>query len=222
MNTLQTFSYESAKIHTIDVNGEPWFVAKDVCETIGINPSNVSDKTAHVPSKWKGRYRVATPGGAQEMLCLSEHGLYFFLNRSDKPKAIPFQEWIAGEVLPSIRKTGSYSLPAEIERKKSKELRNGLTGLWQERGAKKWDFKNLTHAEYKALGYKKVSEVKKENMTRLEIAKLAGLEMFEAMKLERNAEITGYHELKDSVLETGAAIETALCYIESQRQVRAS
>lgn len=220
MNNLQVFSYESAQIRTVDVSGETWFAAKDVAATLGYaDGRSIFDK---VPAKWKGVHRLYTPSGEQDILCLSEHGLYFFLNRSDKPEAIPFQEWVAGEVLPSIRKTGAYSLPAKIDREKSKAIRNGITGLWQERGAKKWDFKNLTHAEYRALGYKKVSEVKKENMTRLEIAKLAGLEMFESMKLERNAEIAGYHGLKDSILETGAAIETALSYIENYKQVRAS
>jgi hypothetical protein len=53
-----------------------------------------------------------TPGGVQEILCLSEHGLYFFLARSDKPAALPFQKWIAGEVLPRIRRTGVYAVAA--------------------------------------------------------------------------------------------------------------
>ena len=52
-----------------------------------------------------------TLGGEQDMLILTEQGLYFFLCRSDKPTARPFQKWLAGEVLPSIRRTGSYSLP---------------------------------------------------------------------------------------------------------------
>ena len=53
-----------------------------------------------------------TPRGPQEMAVLTERGLYFFLGRSDKSKALPFQKWIAGDVLPAIRKTGSYSTPA--------------------------------------------------------------------------------------------------------------
>lgn len=56
----------------------------------------------------EGSNRIATPGGEQEMLTLSEQGLYFFLGRSDKPRALPFQKWLAGEVLPAIRKTGKY------------------------------------------------------------------------------------------------------------------
>jgi hypothetical protein len=60
--------------------------------------------------EWKGVNPIHTLGGIQEVLCLSEPGLYFFLNRSDKLNALPFQKWLAGEVLPSIRKTGSYQL----------------------------------------------------------------------------------------------------------------
>lgn len=220
MNNLQTFSYESAKIRTSDVNGEPWFVAKDVCTILGL--ANVSQALSSLDDDEKGITTNDTLGGEQRMLTVNETGLYALIFASRKEKACEFKRWVRKEVIPSIRKTGAYSLPARIDREKSKEIRNGITDIWQERGAKKWDFKNLTHAEYKALGYKKVSEVKKGNMTRLEIAKLAGLEMFESMKLERNAEIAGYHGLKDSILETGAAIETALNYIENYKQVRAS
>ena len=52
-----------------------------------------------------------TPGGEQEMLCVTDNGAYFFLGRSDKPKAIPYQMWIAGEVVPSIKKHGVYMTP---------------------------------------------------------------------------------------------------------------
>jgi hypothetical protein len=57
----------------------------------------------------RGVNPIHTPGGVQEMLCLSEQGLYFFLGRSDKEAALPFQKWYAGEVLPQIRKTGFYT-----------------------------------------------------------------------------------------------------------------
>ena len=64
-----------------------------------------------VPEEWRGVDRIPTPSGDQEMAVLTEPGLFFFLNRSDKAAALPFQKWIAGEVLPSIRKTGSYVAP---------------------------------------------------------------------------------------------------------------
>ncbi|MRT95110.1 phage antirepressor protein, partial [Xylella fastidiosa subsp. multiplex] len=68
-----------------------------------------SKSISHVPSEWRGVESVSTPSGQQEVIVISEPGLYFFLGRSDKPKALPFQKWLAGEVLPSIRKTGSYA-----------------------------------------------------------------------------------------------------------------
>ena len=61
-----------------------------------------------------------TPGGEQEMLCLTEEGLYFFLGRSDKPRALPYQMWIAGDVAPSIRQTGSYNAKSSNEEVKNK------------------------------------------------------------------------------------------------------
>lgn len=74
----------------------------------------------NVPAEWKGRKRIPVPEewkmvrsvlttfGTKDTICLTEQGLYFFLGRSDKPAALPFQKWLAGEVLPSIRKTGGY------------------------------------------------------------------------------------------------------------------
>jgi prophage antirepressor-like protein len=118
MNDLQVYGFENREVRVVMKDGEPWFVAKDVAEALGYAEStysNVEKMTGHVPEKWKGRYPIPTPGGIQEMLCLSEQGLYFFLGRSDKTTALPFQEWYAGEVLPAIRKTGIYALPgAEV------------------------------------------------------------------------------------------------------------
>lgn len=106
------FAFDAALVRVVlnDV-GEPWFVAKDVASALGYAfDSRVSMLFKHVPSEWKGGNRISTLGGMQEMLCLSEQGLYFFLGRSDKAGALPFQKWLAGEVLPGIRKTGGYTL----------------------------------------------------------------------------------------------------------------
>jgi prophage antirepressor-like protein len=110
MNELVKFTYEGRKIRTVIVDGETQWVSKDVAKVLGYQ-TNPARLFAHVPDEWKGVYPIHTPGGMQEMLCLSEPGLYFFLGRSDKEAALPFQKWIAGEVVPSIRKTGSYALP---------------------------------------------------------------------------------------------------------------
>lgn len=92
-----------------DENDNYWFVAKDVAMALGYE-WNGQQRVAHVPAEWRGVTTVVTPSGTQEMITLSEQGLYFFLGRSDKPKALPFQKWLAGEVLPSIRKTGRYEM----------------------------------------------------------------------------------------------------------------
>lgn len=109
-NDLIRFNFEGREIRTVLLDREPWFVAKDVAERLGYTWNGFA-RIAHVPEEWRGATSVVTPSGNQEMAILSEQGLYFFLARSDKPKALPFQKWIAGEVLPQIRRTGSY-LPA--------------------------------------------------------------------------------------------------------------
>ena len=90
--------------------GEPLFVAKDVALALGYE-WNGNARIAHIPAEWMGVTSVVTPSGTQEMVVLIEQGLYFFLGRSDKPKALPFQKWLTGEVLPAIRKTGGYGTP---------------------------------------------------------------------------------------------------------------
>ena len=110
-----SFSFENSNIRTIEKDAEVWFVAKDIASALEYNSSNMVQIFKYVPNEWKGSNRIATLGGKQELLCISEQGLYFFLGRSDKPKALPFQKWIAGEVIPSIRKYGVYATPLTVE-----------------------------------------------------------------------------------------------------------
>lgn len=98
-------------VRAVLLDGEPWFIARDVAEALDYT-WNGSIAIGHVPEEWRGVRSVLTPRGSQELVVLSEQGLYFFLGRSDKPKALPFQKWIAGKVLPAIRKTGRYVDPA--------------------------------------------------------------------------------------------------------------
>jgi phage antirepressor YoqD-like protein len=107
---LTTFTdpITQAAIRTASIDGEPWVIAKDLAEALGYT-WNGSARIEHVPEEWRGVTSVVTPSGVQDMAILSEQGVYFFLARSDKPWAIQFQKWIAGEVVPAIRKTGGYS-----------------------------------------------------------------------------------------------------------------
>jgi prophage antirepressor-like protein len=129
MNELTVFNYNMKKIRTIIKDGEPFFVAKDAAEIIDIVWQGTKT-ISHVPAIWRGVSLVDTPSGTQEMAVLSEQGLYFFLARSDKPAALPFQMFLTGEVMPQIRKTGSYiktpqtyiqALEALIETEREKE-----------------------------------------------------------------------------------------------------
>lgn len=104
------FTFGKQQVRTLLIDDQLWFVAKDVIASLeyakSSNPARVVD---HVPAQWRGVNQIHTLGGDQQLLTLSEQGLYFFIGRSDKPKALPFQMWLAGEVLPSIRKTGAYA-----------------------------------------------------------------------------------------------------------------
>lgn len=91
-----------------------WFVAKDITDILGLRNvsiainGNATRKEKGIPDKHKGVFNVYTLGGNQDMLCVSEQGLYRLIFKSRKPFADELQDWICDEVLPSIRKTGGY------------------------------------------------------------------------------------------------------------------
>ncbi|WP_051261522.1 phage antirepressor KilAC domain-containing protein [Desulfovibrio inopinatus] len=115
MTDISIFEHPEFKsVRVTMIKGEPWFVAKDIAEALEYKWAG-SATLAHVPELWKGVNSVLTPGGKQDLAVLSEQGVYFFLGRSDKPKALSYQMWLAGEVVPSIRKHGAYLTPARIE-----------------------------------------------------------------------------------------------------------
>ena len=110
-SSIQLFNNNDFYVRSFNDNGEIWFVAKDIAQALEYSEAgSITTLFGKVPEIWKGSKPIATPGGVQEMLCLTEQGLYFFLGRSDKEKALPYQVWIAGDVVPSIRRTGYYSV----------------------------------------------------------------------------------------------------------------
>lgn len=106
MNELQVFTYQESQVRTIQKDGEPWFVLKDVCNILSIG--NAAVVYARLDEDEKGVGQIDTLGGNQKMSIISESGLYNVILRSDKPEAKPFRKWVTSEVLPSIRKTGGY------------------------------------------------------------------------------------------------------------------
>lgn len=92
-NGIKVFEQSGlGSVRVVMQGNEPWFVAKDVIRALGYaDYYNPSRATQAIPDEWKGVQRMHTPGGDQEMLTISEQGLYFFLGRSDKPAALPYQ-----------------------------------------------------------------------------------------------------------------------------------
>lgn len=105
--TMQTFNYDNNQVRTVLQDGEPWFVLKDVCNVLGI--ANDRNAAARLDNDERGVYQMDTLGGTQKMNIINEWGLYNIILRSDKPQAKPFRRWVTHEVLPAIRKTGSYT-----------------------------------------------------------------------------------------------------------------
>ncbi len=113
MNELQIFNYNGNEVRTVQIDGEPWWVLKDVCGVLGI--SKYRDVAARLDEDEREPVKVDTLGGEQEMICVNESGLYNVILRSDKPEAKPFRKWVTAEVLPSIRKHGAYLTPETLE-----------------------------------------------------------------------------------------------------------
>jgi prophage antirepressor-like protein len=117
--TLTTipFSFEDNRLRVVMRESEPWFVASDVCEALEIGNASLAvngradrDGKDGLDEDEKGIDSVNAPFGNQEMLIVNESGLYGLIFKSRKPEAKRFKKWVTNEVLPSIRKTGSYNI----------------------------------------------------------------------------------------------------------------
>lgn len=106
MSNIQIFNYQSNEVRTVDVDGEAWFVLKDVCEVLHLGTT--AKVAERLDDDEKGMNQIHTPGGTQNVTVVNESGLYHVILRSDKPEAAPFRKWVTSEVLPSIRKNGGY------------------------------------------------------------------------------------------------------------------
>lgn len=189
---VKTFEGHNVRIQMI--SGEPYFCASDVGDVLGL--SNVYRQ---IKPFLKGVHTVntLTTGGKQSIKYISEPNLYRLVFKSRKKEAELFQDWIFEEVIPSIRKTGKYSIPEKLK-KISTDNRNLLTQMWTEGGIeKRHHFIQLTLQEYKALGIDK----KKKDMDKSEILLLSAMESMEALKLFHNPK-GDYYECKESLYET--------------------
>jgi len=107
----QVFQYEDKPVRTVVVNGEPWFVAKDVCDVLEI--ANSSDALKRLDEDEVDSTEVTDALGRKQVTnIVNEPGLYALILGSRKPEAKLFQRWVRHEVLPAIRQTGMYAVPA--------------------------------------------------------------------------------------------------------------
>lgn len=108
-NLPQLFSYNEKPVRCIEDGENIWFAAKDVCKVLGIAWQGKKTLEA-IPQEWQGVGKFPTPrnGGVQELISINEKAVYKFAFRSNKKEADNFTNWVCDEVLPAIRKTGSY------------------------------------------------------------------------------------------------------------------
>jgi prophage antirepressor-like protein len=112
-NKLQVFNNDEFKIQTIMLDGEPYFVGKEVAKLLGYSNSRKAIRD-HVDIEDRRGEQIVTPGGKQKTIIINESGLYSLILSSKLDSAKRFKKWVTKEVLPQIRKTGAYKLP-EIE-----------------------------------------------------------------------------------------------------------
>jgi anti-repressor protein len=108
-NQLQLFTFaEAFPLRIIDIGGNPWFIASDVCTALGLG--NTSKACERLDDDEKLVSQLVIAGQNRDVLLINESGLYNLVLTSNKPQAKPFKKWVTGDVLPSIRKTGGYAV----------------------------------------------------------------------------------------------------------------
>lgn len=114
MNPMQVFNFNGTQVRTVEKDGEPWFVLKDVCDVLDI------DQVAGIKRRLSDDVISNHPipdalGRLQDTTIINEDGLYDVILESRKPEAKAFRKWVTSEVLPTIRKHGGYLTPEKIE-----------------------------------------------------------------------------------------------------------
>lgn len=162
MSDLTTIcnTFKNTEIRTVNDHGALWFVSGDIAKALGYRDSTAMVRM--LDDDEKGTRLVCTHGGDQEMNVINESGMYHALIKSRKPEAKPFRKWVTGEVLPAIRKTGTYTLPQTITPKQKLKLRDAMTKkVYDNYGKKKiaLGFKSEWHDFYEAFEVSKYGEL---------------------------------------------------------------
>ena len=116
----ETFKFENKKIRVLGSYNEPWFVAKDICDILGLK--NVTESLKNIPIKWKTSETLRASYNSQNMNIISEPAVYKLIMRSNKEIAQKFQEVVCEEILPTLRKKGEYKIQNILDKNKELEL----------------------------------------------------------------------------------------------------
>lgn len=189
MNELRIFNNANfGDVRTVEKDGNIWFVGKDVAEALGYARTADAVK-AHIDADDKGVCVLPTPGGRQETTIINESGLYSLVLSSKLPSAKAFKRWITSEVIPSIRKNGSYNKPLKQPTTQQEQRAKAMLLNAQSRQCKLW----LRLAEttdlpdYKHICQQKAAEVlagspvlpmqkaEKKTLSATEIGKILGI-----------------------------------------------
>lgn len=110
-SSIRPFFFDAQQVRVVlDERGTPWFVAADVCAALTVG--NPSDAVSRLDADERGLGSIETPSGTQQMVTVSEPGLYSLVLGSRKPEAKRFKRWVTHDVLPAIRQAGAYVAPA--------------------------------------------------------------------------------------------------------------
>lgn len=170
---LSTFNFENHSIRALVINNQPWFVAKDLCDTLGItNPSkailNLDDDEKMISTD--SNLKLGSAGnGAQSLALVSESGMYTLILRcrdAVKKGSIPhrFRKWVTSEVLPTIRKTGKYQLQPQQKTTVDDRagLRNAISFLVNKKGLIYSEVYQLIHQQF---GVEHIDELSQEQLS---------------------------------------------------------
>jgi anti-repressor protein len=196
MEQLKIFNFENSEVRTHVVDGNPWFVGKDVAEILGYTntPKAIRD---HVEEEDKLSERIVLSGQARETIVINESGLYSLVLKSKLPSAKRFKRWVTDEVLPSIRKHGAYATENVLEQAiGNPDFMIGLlSSLKSEQEARKKAEQIIEAQRPKAL----VGEMLEVSQNSVSVKKLATI-------LKQNGFNTGQNRLFDWMRENGYLI----------------
>lgn len=234
------FSFEGHPIRCVGSDRDLWFVAKDVCEALGISWRGTASLES-IPASWRGIRKLRTPQANQygqrgfteiDVVVINEAAVYKLAFRSNKPSADAFTNWVAEEVLPSIRKTGSYTAARRAryerqgkqlewieQREEGIQARKGFTDALHDHGVEDRGYADCTNAIYRpvlggtAAGVKVRMGLKPNAQLRdsLSTIELAKVKLAELLAVDRISEqnLQGNGECSQACRLSGQAVATA-------------